>query len=547
MDRVHLQYGYDRNSNRLWRENPVASGFSSPQDQLYAYDPINRLVNMQRGTLNGGHTAVSPLTFEQQWGLDAVGNWNTFDQDSSGGGFDLEQTRTHNKVNEITDIAETTGPSWPTPGYDAAGNTNDFPQPNDPTARYQAVYDAWNRLVRLTDPATGDTIAEYQYDGLNRRTIKTPYVSNVAQDPEHQYYTANWQLIETRRGESTTPESQYVWGVRYIDDLILRDRDTDESGSFDERLYALQDANYNVSAVIDTSGDVQERYEYDAYGTVSYFSDDYTPRSSSNYNWTITYCAYRLDPDTGLYLVRNRTYHMALGRWLQRDPLGYVDGMGLYEYCVSCPIGYIDAIGTTSTSWKIGAVRGTIQVTGSAKAGGLITLNLFGKPHKVVVDAKVLLRGHGLSIPFSLPPSTGGTIGKCKCRTLTCKNLSALIMITKWHGAIGLRGDLLDSFVKEYAPQIVDAEKTYVRIEDISGSGDFSVDGGIEVTQWDCDKGGDFNLNQWIREYAQMLGDTFGPSIIAVLERSHIALSVPSEFSLHIQINLDGCELFWKS
>ncbi|MBI1370441.1 MAG: hypothetical protein GC162_17535 [Planctomycetes bacterium] len=345
MDQVRLQYGYDRNSNRLWRENPVASGFSSPQDQLYAYDPINRLTNMQRGTLNGGHTAVSPLTFEQQWGLDAVGNWATFDQDSSGGGFDLQQQRTHNKVNEITDIAETTGPSWPTPGYDAAGNTNDFPQPNDPTARYQAVYDAWNRLVKLTDPATGDTIAEYQYDGLNRRTIKTPYASNVAQPPEHQYYTANWQLIETRKGESTTPESQYVWGVRYIDDLILLDRDADASGELDERLYALQDANYNVSAIVDDAGDVQERYEYDAYGAVGYFSDDYTPRSSSDFDWSITYCGYRLDPGTGLYLVRNRTYHTALGRWLQRDPLGYVDGMNSYQYTNCRPTVAIDSLG----------------------------------------------------------------------------------------------------------------------------------------------------------------------------------------------------------
>jgi RHS repeat-associated protein len=34
----------------------------------------------------------------------------------------------------------------------------------------------------------------------------------------------------------------------------------------------------------------------------------------------------------GLYTVRHRHYAPDLGRWLSRDPLGYVDGMSLYEY-----------------------------------------------------------------------------------------------------------------------------------------------------------------------------------------------------------------------
>jgi hypothetical protein len=38
-------------------------------------------------------------------------------------------------------------------------------------------------------------------------------------------------------------------------------------------------------------------------------------------------------------------YHPTLGRWMQRDPLGYVDGMGLYEYCVSAAVGMVDPYG----------------------------------------------------------------------------------------------------------------------------------------------------------------------------------------------------------
>jgi hypothetical protein len=38
-------------------------------------------------------------------------------------------------------------------------------------------------------------------------------------------------------------------------------------------------------------------------------------------------------------------YHPTLGRWLQRDPIGYADGMSLYEYVRSSPCGWRDPSG----------------------------------------------------------------------------------------------------------------------------------------------------------------------------------------------------------
>ena len=46
----------------------------------------------------------------------------------------------------------------------------------------------------------------------------------------------------------------------------------------------------------------------------------------------IIYCGYRYDVESQLYYVRNRTYNPALGRWIQRDPIGYQGGVNLYEY-----------------------------------------------------------------------------------------------------------------------------------------------------------------------------------------------------------------------
>ncbi len=47
----------------------------------------------------------------------------------------------------------------------------------------------------------------------------------------------------------------------------------------------------------------------------------------------------------GLYTVRFRHYAPDLGRWLSRDPIGYVDGMNLYEYARSNPTRFVDTFG----------------------------------------------------------------------------------------------------------------------------------------------------------------------------------------------------------
>jgi RHS repeat-associated protein len=62
------------------------------------------------------------------------------------------------------------------------------------------------------------------------------------------------------------------------------------------------------------------------------------------------YAGYEFDPVLGassasIYHVRNRVYDAENGRWNRRDPLGYVDGTGLYEYCGSEPQDALDPAG----------------------------------------------------------------------------------------------------------------------------------------------------------------------------------------------------------
>jgi RHS repeat-associated protein len=57
------------------------------------------------------------------------------------------------------------------------------------------------------------------------------------------------------------------------------------------------------------------------------------------------FCGYRFDVESQLYYVRNRTYSPTLGRWLQRDPIGYAGGINLYEYVGGKAVIKIDPTG----------------------------------------------------------------------------------------------------------------------------------------------------------------------------------------------------------
>jgi len=139
------------------------------------------------------------------------------------------------------------------------------------------------------------------------------------------YYSEQWQVLEERVGGQTTV--QYVWSPVYVDAMVLRDRDSDGDGTLDERLWVVQDANYNVTAIFDNSGNVVERYIYDPFGQATVLDANWNVRSAgSAYDWLYLHQGGRYDVTSGLYHFRFRDYSPTLGRWTSLDPLSYAAG-----------------------------------------------------------------------------------------------------------------------------------------------------------------------------------------------------------------------------
>ena len=366
VDRFH--YGHDYAGNRTYRDIDSAIYGTDDNDQTYDYDGLHRLKDYQQGTYSGGSIS-SNKSHRQQWGLDALGNWSAFKEDATdGSSWDLEQTRYHNKVNEIDGnsgdpITASTGDDWYDPTFDAGGDMVTGPKPgapkdDDPDGRkLRHTYDAWNRLVEVEESPTNTTswsiLEQYEYDGRGWRIVKqTAYSEGSPQDTYDYYHNANWQVVEERKDADTDPVAQYVWHPYYIDAPAVRWYDADTDGVLTEdndgEYYYAHDANFNVTCLMDSGGAV-ERYHYTPYGEVTIYTDDWSStRSSSLYANPYLYTGREHDAETGLYYYRARYYHARLGRFLSRDPIGY-DGadVNLYGYVGNQPLQQFDPLGLT--------------------------------------------------------------------------------------------------------------------------------------------------------------------------------------------------------
>jgi len=310
-------YAYDNEGNKHYQMNQV---FPS-ESESYLYDAIYRLTNYDAGTLSGG-VIPAPL-YGERWQLDALGNWTSVSNNVG------TQMRTHNAVNEIITIT-----GKPNPTYDANGNLL-----NDGTYAY--TYDGENRLITATRDSDSVLVGQYAYDALGRRVVAETNPSGTAATKVY-YYDAS-RIIEEQNGAAVAL-ADYTYG-HYVDEVLTMNRGG-------QTYYYHQNALWSVVAVTDGAANPVERYSYNAYGLVT-ITDGLgnpimlnawgTPSSAITNQFLFT--GRQLDEEDGLYFYRARHYDTAKGRFLQRDPRGYANGLNLYEYASDNPVFYTDPSG----------------------------------------------------------------------------------------------------------------------------------------------------------------------------------------------------------
>ncbi|GJM17949.1 MAG: hypothetical protein DHS20C14_01620 [Phycisphaeraceae bacterium] len=394
------RFWWDRAGNKVAHLD-TGGTVATPRNRLFAYDSADRLVQSRElATLPIAPDPWTPSSAPAGgtlYGLDELGNRLAVTGDDQAGAYDGAYTMDtpDDSVNQYT-----TSPDWehhydingnmvlyhepcpadingdfqnnvddidayvalftagdPAADRDGNGTINiddmgdfvaDFSGSNATCANTQLSYDYRDQLVTAVsnNGATEVSAALYRYDAFNRRVSKQVTGTNA----ETTYFVyaglGAWQLIEEYDGPTDADDlvRTHVYG-NYIDEIITT---TDESLQTPEDYYYHQDDQFSVYALTDSSGAVIERYDYGDYGEPVVMDAAGLERASSLYAVRHMYTGRLWEPETELYQVRHRFLWPRLGRWVHRDPLGYIDSPNLVAYVLSAPLILLDPYGMRS-------------------------------------------------------------------------------------------------------------------------------------------------------------------------------------------------------
>ena len=142
-----------------------------------------------------------------------------------------------------------------------------------------------------------------------------------------------------------------------------------------------KDAQGNITALIDNSGNVVVRYMYDAWGNHTVRTNDGTEIAEATHIGNINpirYRGYYYDTKIGLYYLQTRYYDPTTGRFVTIDGIAYADpesinGLNLYAYCGNNPVMNVDPNGTAWWQWLLGIVIIVASVALSVVTAGIAT------------------------------------------------------------------------------------------------------------------------------------------------------------------------------
>ncbi|MCP4397720.1 MAG: hypothetical protein GY801_10525 [bacterium] len=319
-------YGYDENGNRTHMQRGHGPGASH---EVYQYDTLNQLIEVWYGADDETPDDISDYERHQAYNLDPLGNRLTLNAD--GTQTDYQPSNGQRLTNPMHRYEQVNGAALE---YDDSGNlltdgANDY------------GYDLFNRQISVIGL---DSTSEYVYDALGRRVAKI-----VDGETTFYLYNAGYQVIEERDAADALL-ARYTYGSGIDEPLTM------ERGG--QTYYYHRDGLGSVTELSDQSGALVERYAYDVYGAPTIFDSNNNPLDASAIENPYLFTGRRYDPESGNYYYRARIYSPELGRFLQGDPLGYVDGLNLYAYVGNNPASWVDPYGEEPISLATLALLG---------------------------------------------------------------------------------------------------------------------------------------------------------------------------------------------
>jgi RHS repeat-associated protein len=218
--------------------------------------------------------------------------------------------------------------------YDSRGN---LIQKDTLAGSYHYQYDTENRLSKVTLP-NASTI-DYYYSPFGDRIGRITATEQI-------YYLYDGSDILQEYNLSGTNRALYthghVKGSGFNEPISLTWDGT--------KAFYHTDGLGSIVAMTDSFQTVVNEYTYNDFGEI-------TIGNELIHN-THTYTAKEYDQETGLYFYRSRYYQPDIGRFIQKDIFGMIDGMNQYIYVHNNPVNFIDPCGRKANpGWRIGDFR----------------------------------------------------------------------------------------------------------------------------------------------------------------------------------------------
>jgi RHS repeat-associated protein len=202
---------------------------------------------------------------------------------------------------------------------------------------YYGLHYTYMRDQELTKVTATGLTYDLAYDALGRCVKRTVNSTSTT----YYFYDGEKPILEYNENNALVGFNLYGKG---IDEIIERGAyGTDNQWHW---YFLNQDHEGSVTHLTDASGNIIERYRYDAFGAPTIYAPNWTVRNTSSFNNRFLFTG-REYAGAWVYEYRARVYHAYLGRFMSEDPkLFDASDYNLFRYCHNDPIDMTDPMGT---------------------------------------------------------------------------------------------------------------------------------------------------------------------------------------------------------
>jgi RHS repeat-associated protein len=290
----------------------------------YAYDDLGRRTSLTRG--NGVITT---------YGYDNISRLTSLTSDLAGTAYDLTLGFGYNAASQITSTTRSNNVySWTGATNVARNYTSNGLNQYSATTSTAFGFDARGNLT-----SSGSNAYTYSSENL---LLTGPNSVSLTYDPLMRLYLSGGVTITDTKNlyDGDQPIALYLASTGALAERYVMGPGTDEpllvykTGGV--KYWVITDERGSTISDADSSGTPQVTNTYDEYGI---------PGAGNALRMQYTGQVWL--SELGMYYYKARMYSPTLGRFMQTDPIGYKNGLNLYNYTGSDAINRIDPSGLT--------------------------------------------------------------------------------------------------------------------------------------------------------------------------------------------------------